>query len=92
MMVTPRYAEVRVRLSGTDGNAFAVLGRVAAALRAARVPRSEVEALWAEGTSGDYGHLLATVGRWVTVTVGDEEEELHEIKPGEEWATDGEDD
>ena len=63
----PRYPEIEVRLVGEDGNAFAILGRVLQALRAADVPEAEVQAFLAEATSGDYDHLLGTVMRWVTV-------------------------
>jgi uncharacterized protein DUF4314 len=61
----PRYPEVQVQLSGQDGNAFAILGRTAAALRAAGVPREEIDAFFAEATSGDYDHLLQTTMAWV---------------------------
>ena len=61
----PRYPEVQVQLSGEDGNAFAILGRTAAALRAAGVPSEEIDAFFAEATSGDYDHLLQTAMRWV---------------------------
>jgi hypothetical protein len=39
----PRYPNVQVQLSGEDGNAFAILGRTAAALRAAGIPQEEIE-------------------------------------------------
>jgi Domain of unknown function (DUF4314) len=61
----PRYPEVQVQLSGEDGNAFAILGRTAAALRAAGVPSEEIDAFFAEATSGDYDHLLHTTMAWV---------------------------
>jgi Domain of unknown function (DUF4314) len=61
----PRYPEVQVQLSGEDGNAFAILGRTAAALRAAGVPQEEIDAFFAEATSGDYDHLLHTTMAWV---------------------------
>ena len=61
----PRYPEVQVQLSGQDGNAFAILGRTAAALRAAGVPSEEIDAYFAEATSGDYDHLLQTTMAWV---------------------------
>jgi Domain of unknown function (DUF4314) len=61
----PRYPEVQVQLSGQDGNAFAILGRTAAALRAAGVPQEEIDAFFAEATSGDYDHLLHTTMAWV---------------------------
>ena len=61
----PRHPEVQVQLSGQDGNAFAILGRTAAALRAAGVPQDEIDAFFAEATSGDYDHLLHTTMAWV---------------------------
>ena len=61
-----RHPEIQVQLSGTDGNAYAILAAVRAALR--RVGHAdEVAAFLAEATSGDYAHLLATCMRWVTV-------------------------
>jgi hypothetical protein len=39
--------------------------RTAAALRAAGVPQEEVDAFFAEATSGDYDHLLQTTMAWV---------------------------
>jgi hypothetical protein len=61
----PRYPDVQVQLSGEDGNAFAILGRTAGALRAAGVAQEEIDAYFAEATSGDYDHLLQTTIRWV---------------------------
>ena len=61
----PRYPEVQVQLSGEDGNAFAILGRTSAALRAAGVSQEEIDAYFAEATSGDYNHLLHTTMAWV---------------------------
>jgi hypothetical protein len=61
----PRYPQVEVQLSGEDGNAFAILGRTAAALRHAGVPHEQVDAFFAEATSGDYDHLLQTTMAWV---------------------------
>ena len=48
-----------------DGNAVAILGRTAAALRRAGVPKDEIDAYVAEATSGDYDHLLQTTMAWV---------------------------
>ena len=61
----PRYPEIQVQLSGQDGNAFAILGRTAAALRQAGVSQDEIDAFFAEATSGDYDHLLQTTMAWV---------------------------
>jgi hypothetical protein len=61
----PRHPEVQVQLSGQDGNAFAILGRTAGALRQAGLPQEEIDAYFAEATSGDYDHLLQTTMAWV---------------------------
>ena len=62
-----RYPNVTVALTGQDGNAFSILGRVTQALRRAGVPKSEIEEYHADAMSGDYNHLLATTWSWVTV-------------------------
>lgn len=62
-----RFPGVRVRLLGTDGNAFAILGKVFRAMRAAGVPEETRREFDREATSGDYDHLLGTVMRWVDV-------------------------
>ena len=62
-----KYPNVKVKLVGHDGNAFAVLGKVAKALRDAGVPKGEVMAFQQEATSGDYDHLLQTCIRWINV-------------------------
>jgi hypothetical protein len=66
-MAEVKYPEVKVRLVGEDGNAFAILGRVQAALRKAGVERAELDLYFQEATSGDYNHLLQTTMRWVAV-------------------------
>lgn len=55
-----------VKLTGTDGNAFALMGKVRTALR--RGGHSElVEPFTKEAMSGDYDHLLATCMDYVIV-------------------------
>ena len=66
-MTIPRFPDITVRLVGKDGNAFAILGRVLRALTDAGVEKAERDAFYAEATSGDYNHLLATAMRWVEV-------------------------
>jgi hypothetical protein len=61
-----KYPDVKVRLVGEDGNAFAILGRVTRAMREADIGGAEVKAFQDEATSGDYDDLLATCMRWVT--------------------------
>ena len=58
--------EVRVKLVGEDGNAFAILGRVRRALIRAGL-REEAERFLAEASASDYDHLLATVQKYVDV-------------------------
>jgi len=64
---TTKYPDIHVRLTGTDGNACAIVGTVARAMRTAKVPADEVKAFQAAAMSGDYDHLLATCCQWVAV-------------------------
>jgi hypothetical protein len=63
----PKYPDVQVQLVGEDGNAFAIMGRVASALKSAGVPQSEIDEYYEESTSGDYDNLLRTAVKWVAV-------------------------
>jgi hypothetical protein len=63
-----KYPEVEVELVGQDGNAFAIMGRVMAALKKAGVPKDEIDAYYKESTSGDYDNLLRTACAWVSVS------------------------
>ena len=65
--MTPKYPEIRVRLVGEDGHAFAVLGRVMREMRRAGLPPGEIAAFRDEATAGSYDDLLAAVMRWVDV-------------------------
>lgn len=58
---------VKVKLLGEDGNAFAILGRVLQAMKRAKVDRSVIDQYREEATSGDYDHLLQTTMRYVDV-------------------------
>jgi hypothetical protein len=46
--MTPKYPAITVPLTGTDGNAYAVLGQVLRALRRAGVSTEEQDAFVAE--------------------------------------------
>jgi hypothetical protein len=59
--MTPTYPDITVRLTGMDGNAYSILGRVLRALRQAGVPKEARDAFQQEATSGSYDHLLQTV-------------------------------
>lgn len=62
-----RFPNATVQLSGEDGNAFAIMGRVSAALRKAGATTADVKEYMDESMSGDYDHLLQTAMRWVEV-------------------------
>lgn len=63
-----RYPDVGVQLTGEDGNAMFVIGRVTKELRRAKVPNSEISAFVDEATSGDYDNVLTTAMQWVSVS------------------------
>jgi hypothetical protein len=62
------FPNIHVQLTGHDGNAFAILGRVKGALNKARIDKIEVDAFLEDAMSGDYDHLLYTCSRWVNVS------------------------
>jgi hypothetical protein len=64
----PKYPEIKVRLTGADGNAFSVLGKVSGAMKKAGVSKEERDAFYSEATNGDYDHLLQTAMSWVTIS------------------------
>ena len=59
--------DVQVQLSGTDGNAFAIMATVKNALKKAGVGRDEIDEYINESMSGDFDHLLQTAMKWVEV-------------------------
>lgn len=50
-----------VQLTGTDGNAFAVMGTVRSALKEAEWTKDEIMEVMDDMMSGDYNHLLCVV-------------------------------
>jgi len=62
-----KYPQVTVQLSGEDGNAFLIIGRVASAMRRAEIPQAEIDEFTNQATSGDYDNVLGTAMRWVDV-------------------------
>lgn len=64
----PRYPNIEVRLSGTDGNAFSIIGKVSRVLRQAGVCADEIKAFREEAMAGDYDALLRACMSWVAVT------------------------
>jgi len=60
-------ARPKLKLVGTDGNAFAVLGAAMKAARKAGWSKEQMGAFQVEATSGDYNALLATCQKWFDV-------------------------
>jgi len=63
----PKYPNVKVKLVGTDGNAFALLGKCRVAAKAAGVPKEELDKFLMEAMNGDYDNLLVTCVKWFTI-------------------------
>jgi hypothetical protein len=63
--IYPFHPEVVVQMTGEDGNAFAILARVRAAMKAAWLPDDLWSDFYFEATHGDYDHLLQTCMEWV---------------------------
>ena len=56
-----------LQLTGTDGNAFAVIGKVRQALRGVGWTKAEISEATDEMMSGDYDHLLRTAYNYCEV-------------------------
>lgn len=66
-MSDPLYPEVKVTLVGSDGNAYAIMGKVSKALKAAG-HGDVVDKFQEESMAGDYDNLLRTACKYVTVS------------------------
>lgn len=67
-MTAPIYPSIKVKLTGRDGNAFAILSAVTKALRKSGLPEDLCSAFTKEAMSGDYNNVLATAMKWVDVS------------------------
>ena len=63
----PTYPDIEVQLTGEDGNAFAIMGRVARELRKHKIEQKVIDEYTNKAMSGDYGNLLRTTAELVTV-------------------------
>jgi len=63
----PKYPNISVTLVGSDGNAFAILGKVSRAMKDAKVPQEEISEYVAKATEGDYNNLLRVTMETVEV-------------------------
>ena len=62
-----KFPDVEVQLTGEDGNAFFIMGKVKTALRRGGATQEEVQQYLDEAMSGDYDHLLGVTMQWVNV-------------------------
>ena len=60
--------DVKVQLSGQDGNAFMIIGRVTRAMRSAGIDSEVIEEFTEDAMSGDYDHVLQTCMKYVEVS------------------------
>lgn len=74
VLKSTKYSQVKVFIPPYDAkfggpSGIQVLANVAGALKKANIPPEEVAAFYKEaGASKNYGALLSTIKRWVTVT------------------------
>ena len=65
----PRYEDVEVQLTGSDGNVFAIVGMVTTALQRAGATEADIEEFVASCfNAGNYDQVLQIVMDWVEVT------------------------
>jgi len=57
----------KVRLTGVDGNAWAIMGKVSDALTRMGCPQGHVDKYIEESTSGDYDNLLRVACEYAIV-------------------------
>jgi len=62
------YEKISVKLTGEDGNAFAIMAKITSALQKGGAPESDIEKYQSESMSGSYDNLLQTAMKWVNVT------------------------
>jgi hypothetical protein len=67
MITEVKYPNIHVQLTGEDGNAYAIMGAVAKALRNEGVPKAEIDKYHEESMAGDYDNLLRVAMAWVNV-------------------------
>jgi len=58
----------KLKLTGRDGNAFAIMGKAREAAKKAGWGKPEIDALLKEAMSGDYNNLLCVMMKHFNVT------------------------
>jgi len=66
--MSPKYPHIKVELSGSDGNAYAILGAVRRAMVRSDLSSEEIQRFMDEARSGDYDHLIQVAMHWVNVS------------------------
>ena len=59
--------KIKVRLVGTDGNSFALLGKCRQAAHKGKMPKETIAEFTQEAMKGDYNHLLVTCCKYFDV-------------------------
>ena len=67
-MTAPLFPNVTVQLTGEDGNAFFIIGRVSAALSQGGADKDQISAFQKEAMSGNYDNVLTTCMKYGEVT------------------------
>lgn len=78
MATDVKYPDITVdlgNLNGPEGNAFAILGKVAGAMREAGLSKEEIDTYMTEAKKGSYGHLLRTTMATVNTVLDLEEDD-----------------
>jgi len=57
----------KIKLTGTDGNAFSILGIARRAAKSAGWTSIQIEDMMKEAMSGDYNNLIGTVSKYFDV-------------------------
>ena len=59
-----KYPNIKVKLTGENGNAFFILGRINNIMKRNKLPKTEIDLFMQEAISGDYNNLLSTCMKW----------------------------
>lgn len=62
-----KYPNVKVRLTGSDGNAMAIIAACRNAARRGKVPQAEIDKFCKEAMSGNYDNVLMTCCKWFDI-------------------------
>jgi len=68
MKAPDKKPEVKFQITGEDGNAFVIIGRVSQALKQAGADQEYVKQFQTEAMSGDYDNVLQTAMKYADVS------------------------